>query len=73
MAAPAEEEGGGESLENQEEAAPPTLSLRPADKYGLDIDAEFRKPKSRFKGWQDVAKTATEVVLDEIRARLGNP
>ena len=42
--------------------------LRPPDKYGLNIDAEFRgKVKGRFLGWEDVAKMAFEVILDEMR------
>ncbi len=42
------------------------------DCFGLDIDAEFRtkKFKGRFNNWEDVAKTSTEIVLDEMRTLL---
>ncbi len=42
------------------------------DCFGLDIDAEFRtkKFKGRFSNWEDVAKTSTEIVLDEMRTLL---
>jgi len=42
------------------------------DCFGLDIDAEFRtkKFKGRFGNWEEVAKTSTEIVLDEMRTLL---
>ena len=56
--ADSEEEG------EPEEQAP----LRPPDKYGLDINSEFRgKVKGKFLGWGKVAKIAFEVILDEMR------
>ena len=59
-------EDGADSEEEgePEEQAP----LRPPDKYGLDIDSEFRgKVKGKFLGWEEVAKMAFEVILDEMR------
>ena len=59
-------EDGADSEEEgePEEQAP----LRPPDKYGLDIDGEFRgKVKGKFLGWEEVAKMAFEVILDEMR------
>ncbi len=46
--------------------------LRPGDRYGRDIDGEFRPKKfpRRFKYWEEVIKTANEVLLDEMRTLL---
>ena len=58
------EDGADSEEEEPEEQAP----LRPPDKYGLDIDSEFRgKVKGKFLGWEEVAKMAFEVILDEMR------
>ena len=65
-------EDGADSEEEgePEEQAP----LRPPDKYGLDIDSEFRgKVKGKFLGWEEVAKMAFEVILDEMRTLFELP
>ena len=66
-----EEDTGTKADEDVEEEVSEE-KLRFADKYGLDIDAEFRtkKFKARFQNWQDVAKVATEILLDEMRTLL---
>ena len=57
-------EDGAEAEGEHEDREP----LRAPDKYGLNIDGEFRgKVKGRFLGWEDVAKMAFEVILDEMR------
>jgi len=68
-----EEQGDdGRNCEGGEQQAPhPEEPLRPYDRYGLDIDGEFRhKRHSRFLHWEEVAKTANEVILDEMRTLL---
>jgi len=46
--------------------------LRPKDKYGIDIDGEFRTKgfKKRFKGWEECIKIAFEIQLDEMKTLL---
>jgi len=76
MRAPLEESEEKDDLETEgeqnTEAGASEKKLRSADRFGLDIDAEFRtkKFKARFRHWQEVAKVATEVALDEIRTLL---
>ena len=69
MKAPLEEEEDGDCEDDAEEEA---QILRPVDKYGLDIDGEFRthKYKRRFTHWPEVAKVAFEVNLDEMKTLL---
>ena len=57
------------SRDSEEEGEPAEQApMRPPDKYGLDIDSEFRgKVKGKFLGWEEVAKIAFEVILDEMR------
>ena len=60
----------GEEEDDPQEDAP----MRPVDE-ALDIDAEFRFPPTkfrtrRFNNWEDVAKIAFEVHLDEMRTLL---
>ena len=66
------EECEDEKGDEEENAEAEEEKLRYADKYGLDIDSDFRtkKFKSRFRNWEDVAKAATEIVLDEMRTLL---
>ena len=61
-------EDGADSEEEGEPEEQDRAPLRPPDKYGLDIDSEFRgKVKGIFLGWKEVAKMASEVILDEMR------
>ncbi len=68
MKAPLEEEGEKDEEDVQGDEKP----LRHKDKYGLDIDGEFRTKKSqnRFRHWEEVVKIANEVHLDEMRTLL---
>ena len=63
-----------EDKDDNEDAADPREDrpLRHADKYGLDIDGEFRVKKfqKRFKHWEEVIKIANEVLIDEMRTLL---
>ena len=52
------------AAENAAETVP-----RLSDEH-LDIDAEFRSGKGKFKNWPDVVKIANEVLLDEMKALL---
>ncbi len=74
MRAPLDENEEEDDIPVEEAAEEDGSEKKPrfADKYGLDIDAEFRtkKFKARFQHWQDVAKVATEIVLDEMRTLL---
>ena len=67
-----DEDDTGTKAEEDVEEDGSDEKLRFVDKYGLDIDAEFRtkKFKARFQNWQDVAKVATEILLDEMRTLL---
>ncbi len=67
MKAPLPDEGEKEKEDDKEDKP-----LRPGDRYGLDIDGEFRPKKfpRRFKYWEEVIKTANEVLLDEMRTLL---
>ena len=39
------------------------VSFNRKDKYGLDVDAEFRKKKKkRFTNWEDTLKSSNEVL-----------
>ena len=61
-------EDGAEVEGEEEREEQGRTPLRPPDKYGLDIDTEFRsKVKGKFLGWEDVAKMTFEVTLDEMR------
>ena len=72
MRAPLDEE---ERADPEEVGEVPEEKLRPSDKYDLDLDGEFRTKKfqKRFRHWEEVAKVAYEVILDEMRTLLERP
>jgi len=48
-----------------------TQTTRPKDKYGLDIDGEFRtRLTRRYVGWENTLKAASEIAIDEMRTLL---
>ena len=77
MKAPLEHDKAEEASEgeNEDNEADDEVPMRPKDD-ALDIDAEFRccrnqfRSAQRFANWQEVAKIAFEVHLDEMRTLL---
>ena len=66
-------------LEQDEEAlmeadnATPFVDCRRKDKYGLNIDQEFRKHENggkRFQKWEEALKSTNEVLIDEMLTLL---
>ena len=54
--------------EEEEEALLPQEPLRPRDKFGLDIDGQYRRNSMRkFKGHQEAIKATKEVLIDYMR------
>ena len=47
------------------------VSFKRKDKYGLDIDSEFRKTqKKRFANWEDTLKSTNEVTHTNLFLNL---
>ena len=62
-----------EDVDSKKEAerAVCNCAVRRPDIHGLDIDGEFRNPKSsRPKNWEVSLKAANEILIDEMRTLL---